>query len=30
VNLARVIFFDHRSTEFYGNWDGIATTPPAA
>lgn len=24
MNLARFIFFDHRSTEFYGDWDGIA------
>ena len=24
VNLARFIFLDRRSTEFYGDWDGIA------
>jgi transcriptional regulator with XRE-family HTH domain len=24
ANLARFIFLDRRSTEFYGNWDGIA------
>ena len=24
VNLARFVFLDRRSTEFYGDWDGIA------